>query len=69
MRPGDLELIRGSKLVGFTLVDLDADPGELHDVAAEHPDLTARLTAQAQRIFGDIQADVKPWKESWLSRW
>jgi len=69
MRPGDLELIRTAGLVRFELYDLDADPGERHDVSAHHPGVVARMTAAMLEIYGEIQADVHPWKESWLRRW
>ncbi len=69
MRPGDLDLIRTAKLVRFELFDLEADPGERHDVAADHPDVVAAMKTEMLRLYGEIQADVHPWKESWLRRW
>jgi arylsulfatase A len=69
MRPGDLELIRTAKLVRFELYDLEADPGERHDVSAEHPEVVAQMKTAMFEIYGEIQADVHPWKESWLRRW
>ena len=41
---------------GLLLFDLEADPGEQHDVAAEHPDVVARL---AQEI-DDFNASLAP---------
>ncbi len=69
MRPGDLELIRTAELVRFELYDLEEDPGEKHDVSIEHPGIVARLKSEMLEIYDEIQADVHPWKESWLRRW
>ena len=69
MRPGDLELIRTAELVHFELYDLKADPGERHDVSSQHPEVVARMKTAMLEIYGEIQADVHPWKESWLRRW
>ena len=38
------------------LFDLDADRGEQHDVAAEHPDVVARLSREIQ----DFDASLSP---------
>ena len=69
MRPGDLELIRSARLIRFELFDLETDPGERRDVTASHPEIAERLRAEAAAIYEGIQADVHPWKESWLRRW
>jgi arylsulfatase A-like enzyme len=43
---------------GTRLFDLQTDPAELHNVAAEHPDVVERLKAllEAQRAKGVAQA-------------
>ena len=69
MRPGDLDLIRTAKLIRFELYDLETDPGELRDVAGQHPEVVAEMKIAMLEIYGEIQADVHPWKESWLRRW
>jgi arylsulfatase A len=69
MRPGDCELIRTAKLVFFELYDLESDPGERHDVADEHPEVVSTMKAEMLSIYGEIQAEVKQWEESWLRRW
>ena len=69
MRPGDLELISTAKLIRFELYDLEADPGERHDVSSRYPQVTSRMTTAMLEIHDEIQADVHPWKESWLRRW
>jgi arylsulfatase A len=43
------------------LFDLEADPGEQRDLAADHPDVVARLTAIYDRWFADVSAD---WREA-----
>ena len=40
--------------IGLSLFDLVADPGETTDVAAEHPDVVARLKALADTIRADL---------------
>lgn len=69
MRPGDLELIRTAELVRFELFDLENDPGERRDISRDHPEVVERLKSEMLEIYGEIQADVRPWKESWLRRW
>ncbi len=69
MRPGDLELIRTAKLVRFALYDLETDPGERHDVTDQYPEVFAQMKTAMLEIYGEIQADVHPWNESWLRRW
>ena len=43
------------------LYDLEADPGENHDLAADHPDVVERLAAIYDRWFADVFAD---WREA-----
>lgn len=49
--------------IGLTLYNLKDDPGETRDVAAEHPDIVARLqkvAAAARADLGDALTGVKP---------
>jgi len=69
MRPGDLELIATAQLVRFELFDLETDPGERHDAAGRYPEIFARMKSEMLRLYGEIQADVHPWQESWSRRW
>jgi arylsulfatase A-like enzyme len=39
------------------LFDLEADPGEEHDLAAAHPDVVARLHAELERWFADVDGE------------
>ena len=39
------------------LFDLDADPFEQHDLAAEHPERVARMAAEIDRWFASVEAD------------
>jgi arylsulfatase len=36
------------------LYDLKADPGETHDVAVEHPDITAQMRAAYEQWWSEI---------------
>lgn len=42
------------------LYDLEADPGETRDVAAQHPDIVARLTARAGELDRELDANARP---------
>ena len=42
------------KEVELSLFDLDADPGETTNLAAQHPDIVERLTALAERARADL---------------
>lgn len=59
---GDLKLIESTRHVEQRLFDLEADPGELDDVASEHPteaaDLAARLL-EHQESFDPLRAMVQ----------
>lgn len=39
---------------GLELYDLENDPGETHDVAAQHPEIVARLTKAAEKARSDL---------------
>ena len=48
------------KLVEDELYDLETDPGETHNVAAQHPDLAARLGAELARRKAETGASYLP---------
>jgi len=42
------------------LFDLEADPSEQHDVAAQHPDVVARLKAFFDKLEAEAKAIARP---------
>src|SRR5262249_23737021 len=48
-------VLAGDETKAMSLFDLQADPTEQHDVAAQHPDVVARL----QRLFEEMEQQVK----------
>ncbi len=56
-KPGDYPgLISGVAPAPLQLFDLQADPGEQHDVAAAHPDVVSRL----RKLHGELTKDAPP---------
>ena len=47
-------LLSGDASKPMQLFDLQADPGEQHDVAAEHPEIVARLTSLYDKMNLDV---------------
>jgi hypothetical protein len=45
----------------MSLFDLENDPGEQHDVAAQHGDAVARLKARYDQIVTDFPAVAQGW--------
>jgi arylsulfatase A-like enzyme len=46
---GDLKLVKAKGGHGFELHDLRADPGETHDIAAEHPETVQRMKTALEK--------------------
>jgi hypothetical protein len=56
-QPSEYPGRRGGDATGaMSLFDLRDDPGELRDVAAEHPDVVARLKAHYDRVVREFPA-------------
>lgn len=68
VRLGRFKMIHDSKADAFVLYDLDADPGELRDASAEHPEIAARLAAELKArhrgirggAVGDTRVELDP---------
>ncbi|MCH1506707.1 MAG: hypothetical protein L7V86_24230 [Verrucomicrobiales bacterium] len=45
----------------FELYDLSNDPNQRTDIAAQHPELVARLKKQLQDIYASVLADAPTW--------
>ena len=43
----------------MSLFDLEADPGEQHDVAASHPEIVARLKARYDQVMAQMLTATK----------
>jgi arylsulfatase A-like enzyme len=57
VRDGRWKAVRRSRKLPVELFDLRTDPGEAHDVAADHPAEVARLTA----LFSSLRVDSPDW--------
>jgi arylsulfatase A-like enzyme len=49
-----------SSKLPLSLFDLDADPGETMDLAAQYPDLVLQLTQAATAFDADIKMNLRP---------
>lgn len=45
---------------GLELYDLSGDPGEVYDVAAEHPEIVAELQALGAKLQAEMEAEKRP---------
>jgi arylsulfatase A-like enzyme len=50
------------------LFDVEADPFEQHDLASEHPDRVARMSAAIERWFECVEADRQAIPDDWSLR-
>ncbi len=58
-RLGRWEIVRvGNRQHGWELYDIETDPGERHNVAAEHPDVVAHLARGYDAWWHDVQKDL-----------
>ncbi len=51
-------LVTGDPPAAMQLFDLQTDPGEQHDVAAQNPDIVARLNAQHAAMLREVPANL-----------
>ncbi len=58
VRMGDWKAVRPGTKAPLEVYALDTDPGEAHNVAAEHPDIVQR----AQALFTSARTESKEWK-------
>jgi arylsulfatase A-like enzyme len=57
LRAGDWKIVQPKRDASFELYDLSADPGEMADVAAKHPDVVARLRGLADAAHTPARDD------------
>lgn len=58
---GEMQLLKTAALKDFQLYDLKQDVAESQDVANRHPEVMARLQAQMQDLFAEIQQAGPEW--------
>jgi hypothetical protein len=58
IRMGDLKAVHPGGKRGWELYDLAADPSEQHDLAADRPELLAKLTAAAEAAHTPVEEGV-----------
>ena len=51
-------LVTGDAPAAMQLYDLQTDPGEQHDVAAQHPDIVERLKAKHAAMLREVPANL-----------
>lgn len=56
--------IKSGGYTNWQLHDLEADPGQMHDLAASHPEVVARLREELLRINASIMADGADWHQA-----
>ncbi len=57
----DMPMIRTSKPIEFQLYDLNADPGQQHDLASINPEVLDRLKYKAIEMHRDVVAEGFDW--------
>ncbi len=60
MQPSNAKQKNSDSAVAGALFDLAKDPAETTDLAAQHPDLVAKLRSEAQRRLEEIKANQRP---------
>jgi arylsulfatase A-like enzyme len=60
IRRGKHKLIHNSKENSWTLYDLELDPGETQDIAADRPDITAELSAEIRARYAGFDPNPAP---------
>ena len=61
MQPGDLRLLKTSKLVDFELYNLREDVGEKRDRASSEPQRLEAMKQALIRIYTQVQAEGPEW--------
>jgi arylsulfatase A len=69
LRPGDLDLIRTSRLVSFELYNLERDVAETTDLSSEEPVRLREMTEIMKRMHREVQQQGRAWPETSLHRW
>jgi arylsulfatase A len=61
VQPGDMALIKTSKLVDFELYNLREDIGEKRNLASAEPDKLESLKKSLLRLYAEVQAEGPEW--------
>lgn len=60
--------IRGASLRDFQLYDTAGDPKQTNNVAADHPEVVARLASQLRALHNEVSQEPKPWSKRTASQ-
>jgi arylsulfatase A len=61
VQKGDIEILKGEKLVSFELYNLRTDIGEQHDLAEKEPRRLAEMRDKLMKFYKELQDEMPAW--------